>query len=112
LRQIIAAKFDPAGHWLAFIRDNHLSVWQTAKRPESLYLEADVPNAVTLGFDQTGTLLFVGTSDKITIWDVANKTIVAEYDTPRLASLAISEDNRLLIWGDAWGKVHIWGAHR
>lgn len=109
LRDVIAAKFDPTGHWLAFIRDNQMSVWQIGKTAQQLYLETDVPNAVTLSFDQTGNLLFVGADDKITIWDIENKNVVAEYTTLGITSLQISEDNRLVIWGDAQGGVHLWG---
>jgi WD40 repeat protein len=109
VQEVITAKFDPAGQWLAFIRGGYMSVWYLGKKPESLYLEEKVPQAVDLSFDHSGSLLFVGGGDKITIWDLTNKSIVAEHEASGITSLDISEDNRLLIWGDAQGAIHVWG---
>lgn len=108
LQTVVSAEFDPAGQFLAFIRGNRLSIWQL-NRGAKLHLEANVPDPVTLHFDQTGQLLFIGASEKITIWDMESKTIIAEYDVLGLTSFTISEDNRLLSWGDDTGVVHLWG---
>ncbi len=109
LQEIPALSFAPNNQWLARIRDDKLSIWRIGVVRGSLYLEENVPGARLLVFDQLSALLIVGTDEKISIWDVKGKTILAEYMTPNITSLAVSSDNRLLIWGDALGVVHIWG---
>lgn len=108
LHEIVAAEFDPTGQWLAVIRDDHLSVWQVDKITGALYFERGIPNAVTLQFGQFGKLLIVADDEKILIWDMEGKKVAADFQTPSITSLAISEDNKLLLWGDAQGKVHLW----
>jgi WD40 repeat protein len=108
IQEVVAAQFDPTGYWLAFIRGDRVSVWQADK--EKLYLEEDMINAVNLRFDRTGQRLIVAASDKIVIWDLEGKNKIVEYDAPGISALSISDDNRLLIWGDTQGRAHIWGA--
>jgi hypothetical protein len=36
-------------------------------------------------------------------------SLIKEFATPKITSLSISSDNRLLIWGDREGTIHVWG---
>lgn len=108
---IPAAMFDPSGKWLAYIRADRLIIWELDKHSESLFFDEEIHNAFSLDFDQTGKLLLVALRDKIAILDIAQKKVVVEYSTPNITSFDISKDNRLLIWGDKFGAIHIWGIH-
>jgi len=109
LHAVLDAKFDPGGQRLAVIRDDILSVWQLARDSEKELLHKEIPDAFTLTFDQEGKLLIVGVPNKIIVWDLEKQDIIAEYDTLGITSLTFSQDNRLVIWGDVSGAVHIWG---
>jgi WD40 repeat protein len=107
LGEIKAAKFDPSGRWLAIVRDNYLSVWQV--EDEQAYFEDEVKDFVELIFDQTGQLLIVASENKISTWSLDTKTRLAEYQATGITALSLSDDDRLLIWGDQNGQVHLWG---
>lgn len=62
-----------------------------------------------LAFDPFGRLLFVGSRNQLQVYDVEKMNVVAEYDVTGITSIAVSEDNRLIIWGDGDGAVHLWG---
>jgi WD40 repeat protein len=109
LQKIPALSFASNNQWLARIRADQLSVWSIGTYKGSLYLEANVSGGKLLAFDQLSRLLIVGSNEKIIIWDIAGKSNLSEFSTPDITSLVISPDNRLLIWGDAFGIIHIWG---
>ena len=109
---IPAAMFDPSGNWLAYIRADQLIIWRFDQNSRQPFFEAEIHDAHSLLFDQTGKLLIVALKDKIRILDVVEKNVVAEYSTPGITSFSISGDNRLLIWGDEHGAIHIWGISR
>lgn len=107
--EIKAAMFDQAGDWLAYIRGYKLTIWEMGQRSGKLFFDEEIPTVFSLLFDQTGMFLFVASKDKITILDVDQKSVVAEYSTPKITTFDISEDNRLLIWGDEGGNIYVWG---
>jgi hypothetical protein len=109
---IPVALFDPSGNWLAYIRADQLIIWRFDQNSRQPFFETEIHDAHSLLFDQTGKLLFVALKDKIVILDVSQKKMVAEYSTPGITSFNLSEDNRLLIWGDESGAIHIWGIER
>lgn len=104
------AKYDPTGSWLGVLQDNQLSVWELEPGRESQVLNALVSDGFALRFDQAGHLLFVAADNKIVVWDLLDKAITAEYETPSITALEVSQDNRMVLWGDALGVVHVWGA--
>ncbi|MGD0752476.1 MAG: hypothetical protein ABSA23_13855, partial [Anaerolineales bacterium] len=65
--------------------------------------------AQLLAFDRSEQLLFVGTNDAISVIDLAEKSTLTTISTAGLTTFTISSDNRLLIWGDSKGAIHIWG---
>jgi hypothetical protein len=103
------AQIDPRGYWLVVARGNKIQILNLDNGTVSL--EIEVPNPV-LAFDRTGNMLFVGSANKLTVYTVETGEKIAEYDAAGITSLAISEDNRLLIWGDAPGQIHIWAKGR
>lgn len=109
LSDVKAAMFDPGGNRLAFIRDDRLSIWNIGKNSGTLFFDKEISTAFSLLFDPTGKFLFISSNDKITILDVAQKSVVAEYSSPKITDFDISNDNRLLTWGDENGVIHIWG---
>lgn len=100
------AQIDPTGNWLVVARGSEARVFDLDNG--DVLLQIDVADPV-LAFDRTGELLFVGANDKLLIYSIANGAKVSEYDALGITSLAVSEDNRLVIWGDVQGKIHVLG---
>jgi hypothetical protein len=99
-------QIDPTGRWLVVAWEDKVSVLSLDNG--KVLLEINVTNPV-LTFDRTGELLFVGSEYKLTIYRLREALQISEYDTSGITSLVISDDNRLVIWGDIYGKIHIWG---
>ena len=60
-----------------------------------------------LEFDAKSELLFIGTEDKIIVFDIKKETILVEIQTPMISAISISPNNDFLVWGDSAGMVHI-----
>jgi WD40 repeat protein len=105
---VTTAKIDPTGAWLAFVRENHVLVWKISPN-KKLFLDLAVDNVISLEYDQSGKLLFIVTTDKILVRDLISDSLVTEIITPGITTMAISDDNRLLIWGDQKGQIHVYG---
>lgn len=103
---ITDAQIDPTGRWLLVARGNKTRILNLENGKVLLQIEVSNP---VLSFDRTGELLFVGAGNKLAIYSIVKSLKIFEYDAPGITSLAISEDNRLLIWGDQQGKIHVWG---
>ncbi len=108
-QSIPALVFSPEDKWLARIRADKITIWRVLWLGGKLKHEFDFPNAKLLAFDYTEDLLFVGSDKEITIINLADMSTVATLSTPNLTALTISSDNRLLIWGDSMGTIHVWG---
>lgn len=99
------AQIDPTGRWLVVARGDKTQV-RNLDNGKVLF-QIGVSNPV-LSFNQTGELLFVGSENKLAIYSIDTAEKIAEYDAVGITSLAISEDNRIVIWGDVQGAIHIW----
>jgi WD40 repeat protein len=108
-KSISALTFSPNDKWLARIRDGKVTVWKVSETNGTLQYESTFPNAQLLAFDRSEQLLFVGTNDAISVIDLAEKSTLTTISTAGLTTFTISSDNRLLIWGDSKGAIHIWG---
>jgi hypothetical protein len=102
---ITDAQIDPTGRWLVVARGDKTQVLNL-DNGEPL-LEIVVSNPV-LTFDRTGELLFIGSANKMIIYSIEETEKIAEYDAVGITSLFISQDNRLVIWGDMQGVIHVW----
>ena len=100
------AQIDPTGRWLVVARGAKTQVLSLENGKELLQIEELNP---ALSFDRIGELLFVGADNKLAIYSILKGSKIIEYDAPGITSLTISEDNRLVIWGDQQGKIHVWG---
>jgi hypothetical protein len=98
-------QIDPTGQWLVMARGNRTQVLNLDNGKP--LLEIAVSNPV-LTFDRTGELLFVGSANKMTIYSIEEAEKIAEYDAVGITSLFISQDDRLVIWGDIQGVIHVW----
>jgi hypothetical protein len=102
-------KFDQTHSWLAWLTDEDIVIWSLKNYVFPLHLRKELKGGNTISFDRTGRVLAVATLKGITIFDVENKIIIREYPVGEVTALYFSRDNRLLIWGDTEGNVHLWG---
>jgi WD40 repeat protein len=107
--EITALNFSPDGKLLARIQDDNLTVWKIDTLSGDLYFAHNIPHSHLIAFNQSSDLLFIGTNDLISIWNIKEMEFIGDYATPNITSLSVSSDNRLLIWGDQKGVVHILG---
>jgi WD40 repeat protein len=110
--KISALVFSVDGQWLARLQDGIMSIWKLETRKGDLYFESSISDGKILTFDPSSELLFVARNDRIDIWNIRETQLIRELSAPEITSLSVSSDNRLLIWGDNLGAVHIWGVRR
>lgn len=108
-KTVTALEFSPDGRHLARIRDEELSVWDLGVLKGEVSFSGHVPGGQLLAFTNHTGLLFVGNIDEILIWDIEEGELVLKLPTPGITAVTISSDDRLLIWGDHEGAIHIWG---
>lgn len=107
-QEIQKSIFDVNGRWLAVVIGDNLAVWDVDGWGKKQLLAHEVGQIHGLSFDMEGALLFVGGKDQILIFGLRNKEIIAQLNTPNISTFCISEDNRLLFWGDDEGNIHVW----
>ncbi|MBW2248745.1 MAG: hypothetical protein JRF62_16510 [Deltaproteobacteria bacterium] len=109
-KTVTALEFSPNGRHLARIRNEELSVWDLGVLKGEVSFSGHVPGGQFLAFTHHTGLLFVGDTDEILIWDIEEGELVLRLPTPGITAITISADDRLVIWGDHEGVIHIWGA--
>ncbi|MBV6395159.1 MAG: hypothetical protein HFACDABA_00730 [Anaerolineales bacterium] len=102
-------KFDPSHTWLGWLTDESLVVWNLQNYVHPLQLKVELKGSNVMSFDRTGTILAIGTNNGIQFFDLAARKQISEYAVGEVTALYFSRDNRLLIWGDSQGIVHLWG---
>jgi WD40 repeat protein len=107
--QIRAFNFDDTRTWLALLSDSELTVWDLRKYifPRKLRIPVNDGNAIA--FDHAGSMLAIGMETGISILDLENKEQIIELDVQNVTTLYFTIDNRLLVWGDTDGGIHLWG---
>jgi WD40 repeat protein len=110
--EVAALSFSPNGQLLARIQGKVLTVWVVTVLSGKTQLEHDISNGRLIAFDQSSKMLFVGTVNGVEVWGVKDGRLLGEYTTPGITSLSVSLDNRLLIWGDKSGAIHVWGLRK
>lgn len=108
LQPIQHAIFDSSARWLAIVRGQELTIWQLSDWKRKVF-QRQVGNVHGMHFNPLGELLFIGRDDAISVISLEERSVVFEMQTPGIISLDISDDNRLLFWGDGSGTVHVWG---
>ncbi len=102
-------KFDGTHSWLAWLTDKKLVIWNLRNYTLPLHLNAKLEETNVLCFDRTGNLLFVGTNQGILVYDVKIRKQISEFNVGKVTAIYFTRDNHLLVWGDAYGNVHLWG---
>lgn len=108
-KHVLALSFSPIDKWLARIRENKVTIWRVFGLTGKEQYEVEIPFAKLLVFDNTEHMLFVSSEDTVSVIDINKKEIVTTLTTPNITALGISQDNRLLLWGDSKGGIHVWG---
>jgi WD40 repeat protein len=100
---------DPTRRWLAALTDQEMAVWDMQRLLFARQLSLSVSDGTDIAFDQEGKLLALGTKRGITIYDVEQAKQVAEFNVGEVTAIYFTRDNRLLVWGDSEGNLHLWG---
>ncbi|MCP4357059.1 MAG: hypothetical protein GY796_03455 [Chloroflexi bacterium] len=106
---VTSVAIDDTRTWLALLQGDNLKVWtlrSTAREPSMSF---QISTASALAFDRSGNFLVVGTKMNIHILDLNAKVLIAQFETAEVTTLLISPDNRMLLWGDVNGVIHLWG---
>lgn len=101
--------FDYTRTWLAALRSDELVVWDLDIFFDRRQLRVPIEDGKVVAFDRTGDIIAVGTGNGIQIYSVVDKEKITEFEVGEVTAIYISPDNRLLIWGDSYGHVHLWG---
>jgi hypothetical protein len=109
LQTVYVAKFDISGKYLAIARGNRLKILEMKEKNAQEKFDIEINNITDLIFDQTGRFIFVASDDHLYIFDMETGELVGTYNTPNIIQLDISLDNRLVLWGEKEGQIHIWG---
>jgi WD40 repeat protein len=101
--------FDSTRTWLSVLTDRELVMWDLRHWFFARKLNVPVSDGNAIAFDRLGKMLALGTKRGITIYDVAKGKQIAEFNVGEVTALYFTRDNRLLVWGDAEGNIHLWG---
>jgi WD40 repeat protein len=108
LQPVQEAIFDPGGKWLAIVRGQDLIVWKVSGWKRKI-LQEHIVNVGGMKFNPSSELLFIGADNAIRAISLKGGDFIFEAQAPGITSLEISDDNRLLFWGDENETVHMWG---
>jgi len=101
--------FDDTRSWLAQLTEDNLVIWDLRKTIFPRWMQIPVKDASVLAFNHAGNLLAVGTDREILFFDLESRSQVVSISVGEVTELYFSRDDRLLVWGDADGTIHLWG---
>lgn len=107
--EVIDLELDDTHSWLGWLTDQNVFLWSFKNYVLPLQFSVEVTNGNAICFDHTGQILAVATQAGIKILGTETGTEIAYYPVGDVTAIYFSRDNRLLIWGDASGNIHIWG---
>ena len=108
-QRVLDLEFSPQGRIIAWIRGDGFKVWELGILGGKLLISENLQSAKLLAFNHNDTLLLIADEDKVHIWDLEEKRRITALSTPGISSLTLTTDDRLLIWGDRDGAIHLWG---
>jgi WD40 repeat protein len=98
--------FSNQEHILAIIVENQLLVWDITA--EEILIDIKMDRGKALAFDPLDEFLIAATDKSLQVWDISASSRVAEFSTPKVTSVLVSDDGKLIVWGDELGIVHVW----
>ncbi len=101
--------FDDTLTWLAQLTDQDLVVRDLGRAFFSSRMNLPIEGGTVLAFNHTGNLLAVGTQNGIALFDLKRLERIASFEVGEVTGLYFSRDDRLLLWGDLEGAIHLWG---
>lgn len=104
-------KFDPTNRWLGILTYRELLVFdlQASYFSNPIIINDVVQDGSTIAFDRTGKILVLGTANKLSFYNLSDGIVISTLEIPPVTSLYFTRDNKLLIWGDVYGDLHMWG---
>ena len=106
---IHSAIFDSTGIWLAVARGGELKIHDVNGWYKPTIYRGQISSFKAMKFNPSGELLFVAADNEISIISTKEKRIIYKFAAPGISAIDISDDNRLLFWGDENGFMHVWG---
>lgn len=110
--QTISLAIDPTRMWLAWLNEENLLVWDMKRFTSSPHLQIPIANGSGMAFNQRGDLLAVGMNNGILIIDLEKGEQITKIETSKVSALYFTRDNRLLVYGDGNGTIHLWGVEK
>jgi len=107
--KIIDLELDDTHSWLGWLTDQSVFLWSFQNYLSPLKFSADIDDGNAISFDRTGNILAVATQTGIEIFNTETGKRIATYPVGDITAIYFSRDNRLLIWGDSNGGIHVWG---
>lgn len=107
VKAVDALAIDKSGMLIGQIRGNNLTIWQRKLLSSERVINYQLSGQTLLQFDNTGKYIIVAGNNKLFIMDIDTHEIIAEYDTLKITSMAISNDNNFIFWGDSLGNIHV-----
>jgi WD40 repeat protein len=101
--------FDDTRTWLAQLTNQDLIVWDLRRVVFPRRMKISVEGGSVLAFNHAGNLLAVGTEKGIILFDLGGQKQIASFEVGEVTALYFSRDDRLLLWGDSDGAIHLWG---
>jgi WD40 repeat protein len=105
-----ALMFSPNGRYLARIQGPDVSLWRLGFLCGRLRLVEDAGGGHLLAFTGQTGLLLVGGADQVRVWSAETGALVGRIETQGITSLTVSTDDRLIVWGDTEGGIHVLAA--
>jgi WD40 repeat protein len=102
-------EFDPTKRWLAVLTDNELAILNLQNFLFPNRMKISLKNGNTISFDKSGDLLALGTKEGIVVYNANSGKQIAEFHIGDVSALYFTRDNRMLVWGDTKGNLHLWG---
>jgi WD40 repeat protein len=99
--------FSNNGKLLATISNNIIIIWNVGLFQGNISFTVSIPGAKLIAFDALSKLLFISTDEQTIAIELESQNILSYIDTPGITSLVVSQDNKILVWGDKDGSVYV-----
>lgn len=91
-------------------RDKKINIWDPLSGEQIDSFEANVTNVKDVVFSSQGKHLILGGKDSLEIWDLDSKQVLTKLEghTGSVSSLALTQEETLLVSGSADGTIKVW----